>query len=192
MRGKPTEPKEKYRENPFKDIVIKESRFGTRMIYASPANIDSFALVDTTTGEAESLNFGKRMKVDKTQFLRLYASGIKMFFDISSAGCKVFMLVYDQLMQNQSWGADHVDLVYNLLPDDTQKKISRSTFHRGIRELVKARFLAPAFQQGKYWINASYVFKGNRITLVNQYILDENSKEKEVEPDAGDEERKDG
>lgn len=176
MRGKPTQPKEKFKVNPFKNEVIKESKFGTRMLYASPGNTDTFALVDKTTGEEDTLNFGKRVKVDKTQFLRLYAAGIKMFLDISSAGCKVFMLIYDELMRNQNWGADSVDLVYYLLEDEVQAKISRTTFLRGIRELVKANFLAPSYQPGKFWINASYVFRGNRITLVQQYILDENAK----------------
>ena len=33
---------------------------------------------------------------------------------------------------------------------------------------------------GVYWINIDYVFKGNRLTLINQYILERN-KEKSID-----------
>ena len=63
-----------------------------------------------------------------------------------------------------------------MLDKNTQKKISKTTFYRGIQELKASNFLAPAITKGVYWINANYVFRGDRLTLVNQYILDDGNK----------------
>ena len=43
-----------------------------------------------------------------------------------------------------------------------------------IKELKDVNFLAPTLQEGKFWINADYVFRGDRLTLVNEYIIADN------------------
>ena len=44
-----------------------------------------------------------------------------------------------------------------------------------IKEILKdVNFLAPTLQEGKFWINADYVFRGDRLTLVNEYIIADN------------------
>ena len=59
-----------------------------------------------------------------------------------------------------------------LASEEAQKEISRATFFRGINELKKAKLLASSTVEAVYWINASYVLRGNRLTLVNQYELE--------------------
>ena len=173
--------KERYKTNPFRNAVIAHTVSGQKTIYASPTIEDSFAMVSRTTGEDfGDIAFGKRVKVDKTDFLKLYANGVRMFLGLKSAGIKVFMIIYDILLTNDGYQADSVDLVYEALSDEVQRDISRATFFRGIRELVNVNFLAPAIQAGKYWINADYVFRGNRLTLVNEYIMEPVEPPKEV------------
>ena len=165
----------KYAKNPFRANVIKHTVSGTRMIYSSPTENDTFAAVSRNTGEdLGNLAFGKRVKTDKTQFMKLYADGVKMFLGLKNPGIKVFMLIYDILMSNDNYQADTVDLVYNMLEDDVRKKIGKTTFYKGIKELKDVNFLAPTLQEGKFWINADYVFRGDRLTLVNEYIIADN------------------
>lgn len=178
-RGRPPE-EERFAKNPFRLSVVKNSIRGTRAIYASPKNENQFAMVSRITGEDYGdVCFGKRISVDKTQFMKLYANGVKMFLGLSPAGIKVFMLIYDILMENNNYQADYVDLIYNMLEDYQKEGIGRTTFFRGIRELKKVGFLAPAIQEGKYWINPDYVFRGDRLTLVNQYIMQPFSKDEQ-------------
>lgn len=161
---------ERYKSNPFRDVIV-HTVTGVKTIYGSPKDNNAFAMVSRETGEDfGDVAFGKKIKVDKTDFLKLYANGVKMFLDLKPAGIKVFMLVYDYLLEN--WQSDSVVLIYDLLSDEVKKDISQATFFRGIKDLINAEFLAPAWQAGTYWINTDYVFRGNRLTLVNQYILE--------------------
>ena len=62
----------KYAKNPFRENVIRHTVSGTRMIYSSPTENDTFAAVSRNTGEdLGNLAFGKRVKTDKTQFINL-------------------------------------------------------------------------------------------------------------------------
>lgn len=174
---------QRYMQNPFKKEVITQTITGTRAIYASPTKENSFAMVDRITGEDKGdITFGKRITVDKTHFMKLYADGVKMFLGLKSAGIKVFMLIYDSLMKDKNYQADNVMLSYEMLDKNIQKKISRTVFYSGLRELKKVNFLAPAALKGVYWINPNYIFRGDRLTLVNQYILDMQEEKTSINP----------
>lgn len=165
---------DKYSKNPFKKDVISQTIKGTRAIYASPTQENTFAMVNRNTGEDNGdITFGKRITVDKTHFLKLYADGAKMFLGLKSAGVKVFMLIFDMLMTDENYQADSIILNYELLSSDVKEKISRATFYNGIKNLKQANFLASSTATNLYWINANYVFRGDRLTLVNQYVLDD-------------------
>ncbi len=70
-------------------------------------------MISRITGEYYGdIAFGKRINVDKTEFLKLYANGVKMFLGLSSAGIKVFMLIYDILMNKSNYQTDSVELLY--------------------------------------------------------------------------------
>ena len=165
---------EKYAKNPFAQQAIIHTVTGTRMIYSNPTgDSDRFAAVNKNTGEnAGDLQFGRRVKVDKTHFLKFYAEGVQMFLGLKSPGIKVFMVIYQLLLDDPNYQQDKIDLTYSLLPKDVQDSISRTTYTRGVKELRNVNFLAPTMHDGVYWINIDYVFKGDRLTLVNQYILD--------------------
>ena len=162
---------ERHKRNPFRHEVVAHTVRGTRAIYASPSKENNFAMISRETGECfGNIAFGKRVTVDKTNFLKFYAAGIKMFLDLKNPGIKVFMLIYDLLLENKNYQTDKIELLYELLDPKIQEQISRTTFYRGIKELIAANFLAPSFIDGVYWFNCDYVFRGDRLTLVNEYI----------------------
>jgi len=173
MAGRP-KGEERYAQNPFRVEVIQNTISGTRTIFASPSKENIFAMISRETGQDfGNIAFGKKVKVDKTQFLKIYANGIKMFLNLKKPGIKVFMIVFEKLMDDENYQADNIDLVYNMLDDNVKQEIGRTTFFKGIKELKEARFLAPSLQDGKYWINCDYVFRGTRLTLVNEYVMQE-------------------
>ena len=164
---------DRYAKNPFMQNALVHTITGTKMIYSSPTGDETFAAVNTSTGEnVGDLQFGRRITVDKTHFMKLYADGVRMFLGLKSAGIKVFMLIYQTLLDSKDFQQDKIELVYDLLENDVQEQISRTTFFRGIKELKQVNFLAPTLVDGVYWINVDYVFKGDRLTLVNQYVLE--------------------
>ena len=174
---------EKFAENPFVDSAIIHTVTGTRMVYTNPiGDKDTFACVNTSTGEMreiQDISFGKRIVVDKTRFLKVYADGVRMFLNLSSAGVKVFMIIYQLLVDDPSkdpHASEKVVLNYEFLANEIKGAISKATFYRGIRELKKAKLIAPTLVDGLYWVNIDYIFKGDRLTLVNQYILDKQEK----------------
>ena len=134
---------EKYAKNPFAQQAIIHTVTGTRMIYSNPTgDSDRFAAVNKNTGEnAGDLQFGRRVKVDKTHFLKFYAEGVQMFLGLKSPGIKVFMVIY-QLFDDPNYQQDKIDLTYSLLPKDVQDSISRTTYtwRQGIakRQLPRA------------------------------------------------------
>lgn len=171
-RGIMAEEKKRYRYNPFREEVMESLVTGKRFIFASPSKENAFAMVSRQDGEDfGDIKFGTTEDVEKNQFLKIYADGVKMFLGLSSAGLKVFMVIFDRLLNESDFQADKIDLTYQFLTDKEKEEISETTFYRGIRELIKRRFLAPALLKGVYWINANYVFKGKKITLVKEYRL---------------------
>lgn len=164
----------RYIHNPFRHDVISHTIRGTRAIYASPVKENNFAMVSRETGEDfGNIAFGKRVVVDKTNFLKFYADGVKMFLGLKNPGIKVFMLIYDMLMDNKNYQKDKIELVYEILEENIRAQIKRTTFYRGLNELITAKFLAPSYIDGVYWINCDYVFRGDRLTLVNEYLTQE-------------------
>ena len=92
------------------------------MIYSNPTgDSDRFAAVNKNTGEnAGDLQFGRRVKVDKTHFLKFYAEGVRMFLGLKSPGIKVFMVIYQLLLDDPNYQQDKIDLTYSLLPKDAR------------------------------------------------------------------------
>ncbi len=176
------EPKLRYKYNPFREEVIEKLVTGKRFIFGSPKGDNTFAMVSRETGEDNGdITFGKCYEVEKMQFVKLYAEGVKMFLGLTAAGVKVFSLIFDRLIDT-GMNADKIDLAYPLLTDEEKKNIAKTTFFRGINELCKANFLAPSTLAARYWINTNYIFRGDKITLVNQYrLMPTRAQEKQLE-----------
>lgn len=91
--------------------------------------------------------------------------------NLSNAGQKVFYLVYNELYGKGGKDKTEIQLAYEMLTETEKELFKRATFYKGIKELVKARFLAMSKLKGYYFINPSYIYNGDRIALVNEYIL---------------------
>ena len=92
-------------------------------------------LVSSETGEitAPIAGFWEAEEVDSTKFIKLFVRGVKALAELSSSGTKVFELLYLEMQNNI--GKDEVYLSYTDIDDNL--KVSRSTFSRGISELIE-------------------------------------------------------
>jgi len=151
-----------YRENPSipADTEIKKSR------RAQIGDERHGMVVDSGTGEI--LGAGGAMvyeweEVDKERFVKLYLAGLKQAAGLSKAGLAVFDLVYRQVRENP--GKDTVLLSV----DDS--KMPKTTYFRGLRELLDKEFLFRSTYDGLFFVNIRFMFNGDRLAFVKGYRL---------------------
>ncbi|MEB0949535.1 MULTISPECIES: replication/maintenance protein RepL [Enterobacterales] len=159
---------QRYVKNPFIMSASNNTKGGVRKI--STGN-DKLMVVNEDTGEfLGGAGFFHYQEVDKTQFLKLYVNGVKAITELSSAGTKVFEILY-RAMQEQK-DTDTILMSYDIV-DKTVVKISRTTYFKGMKELVEKNFIAETMIQNYYFINPDYMFNGDRLSFVKSYILTE-------------------
>lgn len=160
---------ELYKQNPF----LKGAEIATKTRRVTNKRGDMM-LVNSGTGEIQTqiAGFWEAEEVDSTKFVKLFVRGVKALAELSNSGTKVFELLYLEMQNNI--GKDEVHLSYTDL--DENLKISRSTFSRGISELIEKRFIAAKPTVGKYWVNPDFIWNGDRLAFVKEY------RKKQMEP----------
>ena len=125
-------------------------------------------LVDSGTGEALSkvAGFWEAEEVDSARFVKLFVNGVRALAELSNAGARVFEQLYIEIQSHA--GQDQVYLRYTGL-DKNEKAISRSTFMRGMAELIDKKFLAAKTDPGWYWVNPDFIWNGDRLAFVKEY-----------------------
>jgi len=125
-------------------------------------------LVSSDTGEIQNqiAGFWESEEVDSAKFVKLFVNGVKALAELSNAGTRVFELLYIE-MQNHI-GKDQIYLSYTGL-DKNEKALSRSTFSRGLAELIDKKFIASMPAIGWYWVNPDFIWNGDRLAFVKEY-----------------------
>lgn len=157
---------QRYVKNPFIMSASNNTNSGVRRISTGS---DKLMVVNENTGEyLGGAGFFQYQEVDKTQFLKLYVNGVKAITELSSAGTKVFEILY-RTMQEQK-DTDTILMSYDIV-DTTIVKISRTTYFKGMKELVEKNFIAETMIQNYYFINPDFIFNGDRLSFVKSYII---------------------
>lgn len=155
----------RYKENPFLLPAVTNTKSGSKKV---TSNKDKLLIINENTGEQiAGAGFFHYEEVDKTQFLKLYVNGVKALTELSSAGTKVFEVLYRTVQENIN--KDKVFLAYDLIDQDIVS-ISESTFFRGMKELISKQFIAETTIQNLYFINPDYIFNGDRLSFVKTFL----------------------
>lgn len=163
---------QKHLHNPSIAVAAENQVVGTtRKIIG---NEDSYIIKSTKSdAEIEVGGFYKKHHMDKTQFVKMYISGIRNTIGLSGAGGKVFEILYDLISEKEMRKPGRDDLIlmhYEIVASD---KMSRATFHRGITELLHREIIYESLSQNAYFVNIDFMFNGNRLTFINDYYLEE-------------------
>lgn len=152
-----------YEQNPFMSKTAIQAK--TRRVTNKRGDM---MLVNAQTGEVQApiAGFWEAEEVDSTKFVKLFVNGVKALAELTNAGTRVFELLYIEMQTNV--GKDQVYLSYSGLGRDL-RSISRSTFSRGIAELIEKRFIAAMPAVGWYWVNPDFVWNGDRLAFVKEY-----------------------
>jgi len=115
--------------------------------------------------------FTNTYPVEKEQFCKIWLGAIEANVYLSTAGRKVFVVLFNQLQKNI--GKDMIQMAYSHA-EEVNIPISQPTYARGVRNLYDNDFITPVEGLAStWWINTDYVFKGNRLNINNTYVLKE-------------------
>jgi hypothetical protein len=150
-----------YEDNPSIPIASQNAKIGTRRI---PNRAGDKAMIVSESGEVLApAGFHEVVEVDQTQFVKLFVGGVKMINDLSAAGSKVFELVYKIILKAPN--TDRVYLHHKIT------KMAKTTYERGLTELISKEILYKSVLPNLYYININYIFNGNRLAFIKEYRL---------------------
>lgn len=153
-----------HESNPFVKAAAATSKVGTRRL---PSRDGQRFMIVSDDGEIVApAGFHEIVEVDKTAFVKLYAQGVKAFAGLTSAGAKVFEVIY--AATSEAIGTDRIHVHFKKI-DQNVTRMSPATFKRGMRELLEAGFIAESAVPGEYWLNVSFMFNGNRLAFIKEY-----------------------
>lgn len=165
----------KFKENPFLQHAAEVAVSGWKPHYANPDG--GIAVLSEATGKIHGAAIVYRKEVERSEFIKVYAEGIAAILNLKTAGKKVFLLIYNQLFGKGGIGKTIVLLDWQMLSDEEQKNISRQTLARGIKQCLETKIIARTMTAGNYFINPAFIFNGNRLALIEQYIIKDDGKE---------------
>lgn len=139
------------------------------------------------TSKSYFANIVHTQEVDKEEFIKLYTSQIKAYFDLTKTAYKVFF-IFLRIYQD-AIGKDHFYLSCKKAMSLAEKidhfVLSESIFYRGIKELIEKRIIAKTNEKNWYFINPAIVFNGDRARFVSEIIKKKEIMEEQPESIVG-------
>ncbi|TCV04141.1 hypothetical protein EDC54_1119 [Samsonia erythrinae] len=135
------------------------------------------------TSKSYFANIVHTQEVDKEEFIKLYTSQIKAYFDLTKTAYKVFF-IFLRIYQD-AIGKDHFYLSCKKAMSLAEKidhfVLSESIFYRGIKELIEKKIIAKTNEKNWYFINPAIVFNGDRARFVSEIIKKKEAMEEQPE-----------
>lgn len=178
-----------YRKNPWLDQLSATSSTRNKII-TSDSKDKYMVLRDKIDGNIEDMlptGFYYKKKVESNQFVKVYTTGIAEIMGLSKAGAKVFHYLFDTLSEAVNKNTLMVQLKYEYMQEDERyfsksgKPISKSTYYNGIKDLMAKQFIAQSDTPSLYFINPLYMFNGDRLVVVKEYLKEKQSKVQEIQ-----------
>jgi len=130
------------------------------------------SVVDSETGEISHLQAvqATRKVIDKTEFVKIYSSGIAAMFDLKPSAQKLFRVIMDMYLAQKHTPNSLIISEFTL--SEFGYEYSRTTRTGALNQLIAAEFIAPhAAQHGFFFINPNLFYKGDRMTVINEYAV---------------------
>jgi len=159
----------KNKENPFLTQAIESIDKNIVKRYRSSTNTDEKATLvayDPNTSEILGhTRFVRQIEVDEAQFAKLYLANLKMFFNLSKAGIRVYAYILKVLTPNRDEFFIDIDEAL-----EYTEYTAKSSIYIGIVELIEAEIIARGKRDSQYFINPMMSFNGDRITFAKTYV----------------------
>ena len=152
-----------YEENPFMPNALEEVHRHYRL-KVDTTNKDEDVWINQTTGECGNTMFVKRKVVDDEKFAKLYLSQFQAFFELTTAGIRVFGYIMTCLQPKK-------DMIMFMLKDCMKytNYSSKAPIYKGLAELLEAKIIARGENELLYYINPLIAFNGDRVRFCTEY-----------------------
>jgi len=156
------------KENPFMDELFEMEVSTRTKIVAGNREAMNNLVVDKNSGDVIAHQmFAVKQKVDKEQFTKIFNKGLAAMWGLSSSGIKLFTFIASIVKPNQDFIYFEISQAKEFTGYKTDKSIMQ-----GLGELLAGSFIARSDVHYKYYINPTFFFNGNRLTLVSHYEID--------------------
>lgn len=159
------------KENPWAGDLAHTIKKGSRMTGFAASS--SHSLVNTKTGEMspDMAVVGFRKVVDKEEFIKFFGAGIEEVFELPKGAKDLFRTILKAYLEAKNQ-PDQLYINFESIVDDYGYSKSRTTYTNSLNELCTKGFLAPVERRDNlYWINPNLFYKGDRIRLVKEFVL---------------------
>lgn len=129
-------------------------------------------IVDMGTGEEKDMHavVGIRKPVDKEEFVKIFEAGISSVFDLDKGARDLFRSILT-LYLNQKFSGEKIYINHSVVTEAGYSK-KQQTYNRALNVLLNKNFIREVEgQMNQYWINPNYFYKGDRLTLVQDYAI---------------------
>lgn len=155
-----------YDHNPFRNTFLQHfsDHKGSKINFISKRANDLFdGNGEQISENGESIIVGKRNVVDAASFTKIYHDAYRLF-GISNRASKLLIYITSILQANALDVVIDTDKVCQVID------IGMTTYYRAIQDLVNHKVLARSSSHDRFFINPIFIFNGNRITIVDEYI----------------------
>lgn len=168
-------------KNPFFDDLYLNMKTGKR----TQSFISSHErVIDLETGEHKRnkhVRMGVSKVVDKEEFVKFFAGGLTSVLGLSKTAQDLFIQVLLPAYLAQKMTAEKIYINFAMAQSEYSYAKSQTTFKNGINQLQNNSFIVPiANMPSWFWINPTMFFKGDRISIVNDYVLEGSEAEKQL------------
>lgn len=169
------------KENPFLRDLLDSRAVGTKTQIIKGKKgwaTKSMHLIDPETGELseDTLCLAHKTPVDRGQFVKIFVAGLHATFDLSKKARSAFTALLRQYSEENVGKNNRNDMILFTILDAENYgwKVGRSTFRSAMNELCHKKFLCPvAGGSDLYWTNPTFFHKGDRLVVVNHYVVDD-------------------
>ena len=176
-----------YKTSPYNDELVVP--VGHKMLKVMDGERDKTVLVNIESGEEMMTGVFTYKKVDNQTFVKYFTENIAITHNLGLAGRRACDIL-QWAIQGHAINKDSVWLGLQILDDwnereDVIKKVSVSSWYRGVDELISGGVLArkDSGRQADYWLNCNIMFNGNRLVVSTMIERDADLVEGEVMPD---------
>ena len=155
-------------ENPFLNQAVEKINNNVAIKYQNATRTGEKAIlhaVDPNSGEVlGTTSFVRYKEVDQESFIKIYLTEFRQFFDLSTAGIRVFGYVIENLLPGQD------KVLINIAKMKEYTHYSTSTIYRGLSELLSANIVARGYNTGFLYVNPMCIFNGDRINYIKTVV----------------------
>jgi len=169
---------QRFDKNPFVDTALLNQLSGTKNVFYTQSTQQTLIDLDTSEITPARTQIVKTIRADKEQFVKIYTTHLKAFFELNQTAYKILQYVL-YTVQNDAINTDKVYL--NLIPaqqyfEGLGQTCSPASYYRGMKDLVVKLFIAETTSQNLYYINPKLFFNGDRVQFITTFEMDGNDK----------------